>query len=126
MGYIIGGRTIRVRLRNTEFDGAECRVEAISVNEYLKIRGAGDEVLIDKFGDYLLDWTLETAVGEPLPCTKESVGEIDSSLALSLAIGWLNGLTKVAKDVPLSSEMLSGLGLTDEPVGNGAVEMEVL
>jgi len=127
MAYEIGSRVVRVRLRNTEFDGADARAESTSVEEYFAIRGKGDQVLIDAFGEHLLDWTL-TLNGEPLPATVESLQMVDSSLALSLAIGWLEGITKVSKDIPISQAALANLGLADdaEPVGNGAVQMGAL
>lgn len=127
MAYEIGGRTIRVRLRNTEFDGAEARADSTTVKEYFAIRGQGDQVLVDAFADHLLDWTL-TFNGDPVPANRDGVDMVDSSLALSLAIGWLEGITKVAKDIPISSAALANLGLADDAdaVGNGAVDMEVL
>jgi len=127
MSYEIGGRVVRVRLRNTEFDGAEARAEATTVEEYLAIRGQGDKALWEAFVDHLLDWTL-TYKDEPVPATPEGALMVDSSLGLSLAIGWLNGITRVVEDIPMSKRALETLGLADDPaaVGNGAVDMEVL
>lgn len=122
-------------LVGTDFDGATCAAEAVSVEEYVRIRKGfatpepgevGDENLLNAFAEHLVSWNLEHD-GVPIPLTpsSEAIRSVDSSLAISMAVGWLNKITEVQRPRPLG--LSQTLAEQSEPAqGNGAVVQEVL
>lgn len=101
MGYELTTRFIKVKLRGTEFDGAEARAEFPTVAEYLEIYRS-DQKILDSFAGHLLDWNLEQD-GEPVPPTIESMKALPPDLAMSLGHGWLRAATTVVRDRPLAA-----------------------
>ena len=110
MGYRLSPRVVKVQLRNTEFDGAEARVSMCSAAEMLEALQHGDRGLVKVLVDHMLDWKIETEEGDPVPCDKKSIESVDSDLVLSLAIGYMRGATRTARDrpTPPADENLNG------------------
>ena len=140
MGYVIGERTIMVRLRNTIFEGAEAHARAANVGDYL-LAHRNDAKLIELFIDHLLDWNLENPDGTPVPIRRPDpepgeereevatvAGELDASLLLSLAAGWIRATGEVVRDIPFDQGQLAALAqqigvAPAQPATNGAAEI---
>jgi integrase len=129
MGYRVGPRIVKIRLRGTEFDGAEARAEAASAATYLAtVSARRDRDVIAAFFEHLLDWNLETADDAKIPAPKADdadavaavLAAVDSSLMLSFADGWMQGSSRIVRDIPFVQPPV------DQPATNGAVAMEAL
>lgn len=122
MGYEVGHtttRVIKVKLRNTEFDGAEARATSLTVREYLD-RDSSDDGIMEAFLERLLDWNLEVE-GEPVPATVEAGNNLDKSLVASLAVGWMRAINRIEIDRPFVPE-----NEEEETSNGGPVELETL
>lgn len=126
MGYEASlSRNIKVRLRNTIYDGAEAMCESLSVGEFFEFRSPekvarGDLAIMEAFYEKLLSWNLELE-GEPVPPTPEGGALIpDKGLVASLAWGWVHAVNRIERDSPLPRR-------DDQEVStNGSVEFETL
>lgn len=122
---VVQRRRIKVELRGTEWDGYVSFAESLTVAEYEAVIGKGDAVILAAWAEHLLDWNF-TQDGEPVPPSAEAVRGLDSSLALSMAVGWLNAVTKVSRDRPLVAAETTTALEAPPAVTNGAVQMDVL
>lgn len=108
-------RVYKLQLRGSEYDGVVVRVGECTVAEHLAAR-VNDAVLMEMFGQYLLDWNLKRD-GEPVPCTAENVAKLGAQLGLSLAVRWLQEQQRPARDRPTAApglEETNGAGAGTE------------
>lgn len=103
MGFIVHETPIVVRLRNTEYDGAEARCSPCTVAEYLAVQqDRSDKSYIQFFVDHLIGWNLENVDGEPIPATGDGVAQLPPSLPLSLSLGYASAASRVVRDRPFA------------------------
>lgn len=83
------------------FGGLDMRVGGITVNEWLTFN---NQDAAEAFIDRLVKWNWEhPTTDEPIPCTPEGIGELDSADVRTLVREWMEQVTGVYDRAPLSS-----------------------
>lgn len=100
-GYRAPAKTYRLRFDDPDMEGLEVVARSVPVRTFVGLMALAssddpsassiEEIgkLFDAFGGALLDWNLTDEHGDPIPATREAVGNQDVDFMLRVALAWM-------------------------------------
>lgn len=118
------GDTFLLKFTESAYEGAEVRCRRrVAMGVVMEMERLADEqkgisVLLGMFAEQaLIDWNVETAIGEPLPANVDGLKTISVEFAMLIIKTWLEAVATIS--APLASPSPNG---STSAVGSGLTE----
>jgi hypothetical protein len=125
MGYKRKAREYRLRFEGDEYDGFECTMGSLSVDEFLEMsslamgmqsldsKPADINRLFDLTAEKIISWNLEDDEGKPVLADPEHLRAQDFPFVMTIQTSWMNAMAQVPG--PLLNALNNG-GTTPEDI----------
>jgi hypothetical protein len=125
----------KLDFEDTPYEGLEVRARSLPIGKlreivkFAQLKDKQDITLItdmldemlEKFGAALVDWNAEDENDQPLPANVEGLKQLDTNLAMTIILAWIEAVAGVSASSDLGKDSSSGepsrvLSLPMEPL----------
>jgi hypothetical protein len=107
MAYQRKHKRYRIIFEDGDYAGLEVAMRGLTVDEMLDMSGAADavkaqanpdtlNVFVDRFAAALISWNMVDEDDNPIPATREAVGEGDLDELMAITEAWMDRMTAVS------------------------------